>query len=124
MGTKAFARRGLGIENEAASSGGHDRGQSGARLRGRCRRPERPGDQGGRSEHARAHVGRDGYGPVALKLFHERTLWPEFLALCDELHTHLDELTTRVIREAIDEDVSEPAQQAPPPKALPQAGGC
>jgi len=60
----------------------------------------------------------------APKLFHERTLWPEFVALCDELHTHLDELTTRVIREAIDEDVSEPAEQAPPPKALTQAGGC
>jgi hypothetical protein len=60
----------------------------------------------------------------APKLFHERTLWPEFVALCDELHAHLDELTTRVIREAIDEDVSEPAEQAPPPKSLRQAGGC
>jgi hypothetical protein len=53
----------------------------------------------------------------APKAFHERTLWPEFVALCDELHAHLDELTTRVIREAIDEDVSEPAEQTAPPKA-------
>ncbi|HEY5099037.1 MAG TPA: hypothetical protein VII54_03170 [Gaiellaceae bacterium] len=59
----------------------------------------------------------------APKAFHERTLWPEFVALCDELHAHLDELTTRVIREAIDEDVSEPAEQAPTPKALPEANG-
>jgi hypothetical protein len=29
----------------------------------------------------------------APKEFHERTLWPEFLALCEELHAHLDELT-------------------------------
>ena len=57
----------------------------------------------------------------APKAFHERTLWPEFVALCDELHTHLEELTTRVIREAIDEDVSEPAEQTAPPKALPEA---
>ena len=55
----------------------------------------------------------------APKEFQERTLWPEFLALSEELHAHLEELTTRVIREAIDEDTSEPAEQAPP-KALPQ----
>lgn len=56
----------------------------------------------------------------APKAFHERTLWPEFLALCEELHAHLDELTTRVIREAINDDVSEPAEH-PPPKALPES---
>ena len=55
----------------------------------------------------------------APKEFHERTLWPEFLALCEELHAHLDELTTRVIREAINDDVSEPAEA--PAKALPAA---
>ena len=55
----------------------------------------------------------------APKEFHQRTLWPEFLALCEELHAHLDELTTRVIREAINDDVSEPAEQ-PAPKALPE----
>jgi hypothetical protein len=55
----------------------------------------------------------------APKAFQERTLWPEFLALSEELDAHLDELTTRVIREAIDEDTSEPPEQAPP-KALPQ----
>jgi hypothetical protein len=58
----------------------------------------------------------------APKTFHEKTLWPEFLALARELDEHLDELTTRVIREAIDDDVSEPAEQAPS-KALPGPGG-
>jgi hypothetical protein len=53
----------------------------------------------------------------APRTFHERTLWPEFLALSEELHAHLDELTQRVIREAIDEDVSEAAEATP--KALP-----
>lgn len=56
----------------------------------------------------------------APKAFHERTLWPEFVALCDELHAHLDELTTRVIREAINDDVSEATEQAATPKALPE----
>jgi len=58
----------------------------------------------------------------APKAFRDRTLWPEFLALSKELRTHLDELTERVIREAIDEDVSE-AAEASAPKALPEAGG-
>jgi len=53
----------------------------------------------------------------APKEFQDRTLWPEYLALGEELSAHLDELTTRVIREAIDEDVSEPV--AATPKALP-----
>lgn len=57
----------------------------------------------------------------APKTFQERTLWPEFLALSEELDAHLTELTDRVIREAIDEDVSEPAD-AEPPKALTKAG--
>jgi hypothetical protein len=52
-------------------------------------------------------------------VFHERTLWPEYLALSEELNTHLHDLTTRVIREAIDDDVSEPTEQ-PSTKALPQ----
>jgi hypothetical protein len=47
------------------------------------------------------------------------TLWPEFLALAKELDAHLEELTARVIREAIDEDVSE-APEAGAPKALPE----
>jgi hypothetical protein len=54
----------------------------------------------------------------APKTFHDRTLWPEFLALAEELHKHLDELTEQVVREAIDEDVSEPPEAASP-KALP-----
>ena len=53
----------------------------------------------------------------APKTFHERTLWPEFLALSGELDAHLQELTDRVIREAIDEDVSE-ASDTEPRKAL------
>lgn len=56
----------------------------------------------------------------APKTFQERTLWPEFLALAEELDTHLQELTDRVIREAIDDDVSE-AAEAKEPKALPEA---
>jgi len=56
----------------------------------------------------------------APKGFHQNTLWPQFEALCDELDAHLNELTTRVIREAINDDVSEPAEQ-PAARALPEA---
>jgi len=58
----------------------------------------------------------------APKKFQNETLWPEFLALAEELHAHLNELTERVIREAIDEDVSEAAESTTP-KALPHASG-
>ena len=51
------------------------------------------------------------------KTFHDRTLWPEYRALAEELNAHLQELTDRVIREAIDEDLSE-AADAEPPRAL------
>ncbi len=54
----------------------------------------------------------------APKTFHEGTLWPEFVALSNELEKHLDELTDRVIREAIHEDVTE-APEAGTTKALP-----
>jgi hypothetical protein len=54
----------------------------------------------------------------APKAFQQQTLWPEFVALANELHAHLDELTERVIREAIDDDVSE-AAEGESPKALP-----
>jgi hypothetical protein len=54
--------------------------------------------------------------------FQHETLWPAFLALSEELHAHLNELTDRVIREAIDDDVSEAAED-PTPKALPHASG-
>ena len=57
----------------------------------------------------------------APKTFQHRTLWPELLALSEELHAHLAELTDRVVREAIDEDVTEAAESAP--KALPEANG-
>ena len=59
------------------------------------------------------------YSTVLLRVprtFHERTLWPEFLALSAELDAHLGELTERVIREAINEDVSEAGDE--PPKLL------
>jgi hypothetical protein len=49
----------------------------------------------------------------APKTFQDRTLWPEFLALSEELHAHLADLTERVIREAINEDVSEAAEAGP-----------
>jgi hypothetical protein len=49
----------------------------------------------------------------APKTFQERTLWPEFLALAAELDAHLAELTGRVIREAINEDVSEASDESP-----------
>jgi len=55
--------------------------------------------------------------------FHERTLWPEFLALAKELDAHLNELTERVIREAIHDDVSEAQEGAADVKALPESSG-
>ena len=63
------------------------------------------------------------YSTVQLRApetFQKQTLWPEFRALAKELHAHLEELTERVIREAIDEDVSEAAEAAAP-KALPES---
>jgi hypothetical protein len=57
----------------------------------------------------------------APKTFQQRTLWPEFLALSEELHAHLSELTDRVVREAIDEDVTEATES--PPKALRESNG-
>jgi len=56
----------------------------------------------------------------APKTFQNRTLWPEYRALSEELDAHLQELTDRVIREAIDEDVSE-ATDTEPPRELPVA---
>lgn len=58
---------------------------------------------------------------VAPETFHKKTLWPEFVALAEELDAHLRELTERVIREAIHDDVSEAAEA--PPKALPESSG-
>ncbi len=55
------------------------------------------------------------------KTFQHKTLWPEFLALSEELHTHLLELTERVICEAINEDTTEASEGAP--KALPEDSG-
>ena len=55
----------------------------------------------------------------APKTFQNKTLWPEFLALAEELNVHLQELTDRIIREAIDDDVSEAAEATT--QALPEA---
>ena len=55
----------------------------------------------------------------APKTFQEQTLWPQFLALAEELHAHLEELTSRVIRDAINEDLTEATEA--PPKALSEA---
>lgn len=52
--------------------------------------------------------------------FQQQTLWPEFQSLSKELRTHLEELTDRVIREAIHEDVTEAPETNT--KALPAGG--
>jgi hypothetical protein len=65
------------------------------------------------------------YSTVLLRApgtFQIRTLWPEFLALAKELHAHLEELTERVVREAIHADVSE-APEGAEPKMLPEPSG-
>lgn len=54
------------------------------------------------------------------RTFNDRTLWPEFKALSDELVASLNEITNRVIREAINDDVSEPPEA---PKELPAPRG-
>ena len=51
------------------------------------------------------------------KTFHEKTLWPTYLAFTAELESHLRELTDRVIREAVNDDVREAEEEA---KALPE----
>lgn len=56
----------------------------------------------------------------APRTFHDRTLWPEFLALSTELEASLQELTDRVIREAINDDVSEATEA---PKELAESNG-
>jgi hypothetical protein len=58
----------------------------------------------------------------APQTFLRGTLWPEYLALAEELDAHLRELTDRVIREAIHEDVTD-APEARAPKALPERSG-
>lgn len=49
----------------------------------------------------------------APETFQNKVLWPEFQALREELNAELEKLTERVIREAIDEDVSEKPALAP-----------
>ena len=57
---------------------------------------------------------------VAPETFQRRTLWPEYLALSEELEKHLADVTVRVIREVIHDDVSEASEGDAPPKALPE----
>jgi hypothetical protein len=57
----------------------------------------------------------------APKTFQDKTLWSEFQALSAELRSHLQELTERVIREAIHDDVGEAAESGDLP-ALPAGG--
>lgn len=59
--------------------------------------------------------------PRAPKTFQSKTLWPQYLALSEELDAPLMELTDRVIREAIDNDVSEATEASP--TALPESSG-
>jgi hypothetical protein len=64
------------------------------------------------------------YSTVEVRMpptFQDKTFWPEYLALSTELRTHLQELTERVIREAVHDDVGEAAESAEPP-ALPARG--
>ena len=51
--------------------------------------------------------------------FQSKTLWPEFLALAEERGKHLQEITERVVREAIHGDMSEAAESGSP-KSLPE----
>jgi len=44
--------------------------------------------------------------------FVDQTLWPEFLAISGELQTYLDDITTRVIAEAIHGDTSDAEESA------------
>lgn len=53
------------------------------------------------------------------KRFVDETLWPEYDALVKELWRHLDELTDRVIRDALHEDSSEVAEVAAPRELSP-----
>jgi hypothetical protein len=54
----------------------------------------------------------------APETFQRKALWPEFEELATELEKHLEEITERVVREAIHGDVSE-ADESEAPKALP-----
>lgn len=52
------------------------------------------------------------------KRFVDETLWPEYVALDDELRKHLEQVTERVIRQAIHGDSSD-VTEVPAPHALP-----
>jgi hypothetical protein len=54
----------------------------------------------------------------APRTFLEGTLWPEYLALAEELHQHIEALTDRIVREAIHGDVGEAEEVAETTKLL------
>jgi hypothetical protein len=39
--------------------------------------------------------------------FVNKTLWPEFIAINDELKKHIDDITTRIIKSAINDDTTD-----------------
>ena len=48
--------------------------------------------------------------------FVDETLWPQYLELNQELTRHLDEVTQRIVSQAVNEDVSEPKEVAATPQ--------
>jgi hypothetical protein len=48
----------------------------------------------------------------APRSFVEKTLWPEYLALQEALHSYLNEATERIIREEVHRDAAEAAERA------------
>jgi hypothetical protein len=48
----------------------------------------------------------------APRSFVDQTLWPEYLALSEALHSYLDEATERIIREEVYKDADEAAVRA------------
>jgi hypothetical protein len=52
----------------------------------------------------------------------DKTLWPEFLELSEQLRTYLRDITQKVIREAIFEDSSEAVERAEPAAIEDQRG--
>ena len=59
------------------------------------------------------HLGSSGRGHVNNpRSFVDSTLWPEYLALQEALHSHLNEATERIIREEVYQDIGEAAERA------------
>ena len=56
------------------------------------------------------------------KSFVDKTLWPEYLELSEQLRAYLHDITQKVIREAIFEDNSEAVERAEPAAIEDQRG--